>query len=142
MNPVLVYKIISYLVLIISGFMLIPGGIALVKGEYPAFTGFLITISISISNFIFMLICTRGRENGTLSAKDGFLFVTSSWIAAAFIGALPFYLSGAMPAFVNAVFETMSGFTTTGASILSDIESLPSSILFWRSLTHWLGGMG
>jgi trk system potassium uptake protein TrkH len=142
MNPVLVYKIISYLVLIICGFMLIPGGIALGKGEYDALTGFIVTISISAANFIFMLLFTRGRENGTLSAKDGFLFVTSSWIAAAFTGALPFYLSGAMPEFVNAVFETMSGFTTTGASILSDIESLPSSILFWRSLTHWLGGMG
>jgi len=142
MNPVLVYKIISYLILIISGFMLIPGGIALYKGEYAAFTAFVITISISLANFIFMLIFTRSRENGTLSAKDGFIFVTSSWIAATFTGALPFYLSGAMPEFVNAVFETMSGLTTTGASILSDIESLPSSILFWRSLTHWLGGMG
>jgi len=142
MNPLLVYRIISYLILIVSGFMLIPGVIAFAEDEHTALISFLVTISISVFNFIFMLVFTRGRINENLSAKDGFLFVTLSWIAATFIGALPFYISGAMPEFVNAVFETMSGFTTTGASVLSDIESLPSSILFWRSLTHWLGGMG
>lgn len=142
MNPLLVYRIISYLILIVSGFMLIPGVIAFAEDEHAALISFLVTISISVFNFIFMLVFTRGRINENLSAKDGFLFVTLSWIAATFIGALPFYISGAMPEFVNAVFETMSGFTTTGASVLSDIESLPSSILFWRSLTHWLGGMG
>ena len=142
MNPVLVYKIISYLMLIISGFMLLPAGIALAKGESAQLISFMITIAITGFNFIVMLLMTRGRENGTLTAKDGFLFVTTSWIAATIIGALPYYISGAMPEFVNAAFETMSGLTTTGASILSDIESLPSSLLFWRSLTHWLGGMG
>ena len=77
-----------------------------------------------------------------LTTRDGFLLVTSSWILSAAVGCLPLYLSGAIPSFTDAFFETMSGFTTTGASILTEIESLPKSILFWRSLTHWLGGMG
>jgi trk system potassium uptake protein TrkH len=87
------------------------------------------------------VLLTR-RASVTLSNRDGFLLVTSSWILSALAGSLPLYLSGAIPTFTDAFFETMSGFTTTGASILSDIESLPKSILFWRSLTHWLGGMG
>ncbi|MCH8959717.1 MAG: potassium transporter [Proteobacteria bacterium] len=74
--------------------------------------------------------------------KEGFAIVTFGWLAAALFGSLPFYLSGAIPSFVDCFFETMSGFTTTGASILTDIESLPRGVLFWRSLTQWLGGMG
>jgi len=142
MNPVLVYKIISYLMVIISGFMTIPAGIALFKGESAEFSGFLTAISIALINFVLMLIITRRKKNQNLTAKDGFLFVTLSWVFASLLGSIPYYVSGAIPEFVNAVFEAMSGLSTTGASILTDIESLPSSILFWRSLTHWLGGMG
>lgn len=75
-------------------------------------------------------------------AREGFVIVSLSWILMSLFGALPFVISGAIPSFVDAIFETVSGFTTTGASILSDIESLPKSILFWRSFTHWIGGMG
>jgi len=84
------------------------------------------------------------KEKGIpyLSPRSGFLFVALSWISASALGALPFCLSGAIPSYTDAFFETMSGFTTTGASILTDIEPLPKSILFWRSTTHWLGGMG
>jgi trk system potassium uptake protein TrkH len=77
-----------------------------------------------------------------LSPKSGFLFVTLAWVSASALGALPFYLSGSIASYADCYFETMSGFTTTGASILSEIEALPKSILFWRSMTHWLGGMG
>ncbi|HHD64425.1 MAG TPA: TrkH family potassium uptake protein, partial [Desulfobulbaceae bacterium] len=77
-----------------------------------------------------------------LGYKDGFAIVTSSWIGLALLGALPYLLSGAIPSFVDAFFESMSGFTTTGSTILSDIEILPKSLLFWRAMTHWLGGMG
>lgn len=75
-------------------------------------------------------------------AREGFVIVSLSWILMSLFGALPFVISGAIPSFVDAIFETVSGFTTTGASIISDIESLPKSILFWRSFTHWIGGMG
>ncbi|MFH0764982.1 MAG: potassium transporter TrkG, partial [Calditrichota bacterium] len=86
-----------------------------------------------------------GRRRRDISLRDGFAVVTIGWLMMAFFGALPFYLSGAMPDFADAFFESMSGFTTTGASILgphNPIESLPHGILFWRSLTHWIGGMG
>lgn len=77
-----------------------------------------------------------------LSIRDGFLTVSLAWICLATFGSMPFVISGSIPSFTNAFFETMSGFTTTGASILTNIEGLPASMLFWRSLTHWLGGMG
>jgi len=142
MNISLVLRIISYLLIIISGFMLIPAGIALYCGEKNAFIGFIIAVGISSVNFIFMHFLFRGKGRENLSIKEGFLFVSLSWVLASFIGALPFYVSGSMMSMADAYFETMSGFTTTGASILTDIEALPLSILFWRSMTHWLGGMG
>jgi trk system potassium uptake protein TrkH len=84
----------------------------------------------------------KGENVNKISHKDGFLFVTLSWVMASFIGALPYYISGTIPQFTDAYFEAMSGFTTTGATVLSNIEAFPVSLLFWRSLTHWLGGMG
>lgn len=74
--------------------------------------------------------------------RDGFLVVASGWIGMALFGSLPYLISGAIPDFTDALFETMSGFTTTGATILTDIEALPNCLLFWRSMTHWIGGMG
>jgi trk system potassium uptake protein TrkH len=82
------------------------------------------------------------RFDKDLRPKEGFAIVTFGWLSFAVFGSLPFLLSGAIPSFTNAFFETMSGFTTTGATILEDIERLPHGILFWRSLTHWIGGMG
>lgn len=77
-----------------------------------------------------------------LKERDGFLIVTLCWLTASLVGAMPFFLAGAIPSYIDAFFETCSGFSTTGCSILTDIESLPKSMLFWRSFTHWLGGMG
>ncbi len=78
----------------------------------------------------------------TIYAREGFAIVSLSWIMLSFFGALPFVFSGAIPSFVDALFETVSGFTTTGSSILTNIEALPKSMLFWRAFTHWIGGMG
>lgn len=142
MNPLLVYKIITYLLMIVSGFMLIPCSIAIAQNGSAEIKGFVSAIAVSVINFIVMKSVTWKRDSGSLSTKDGFLFVTLSWAAVSLLGALPFFISGAIPSFTDSVFETMSGFTTTGASILNEIEPLPDSILFWRSLTHWLGGMG
>jgi len=80
--------------------------------------------------------------NRTLRAREGFAIVTFGWVAFSTFGSLPYLLHGAIPSFTDAFFETMSGFTTTGATILTDIEAMPHGLLFWRSLTHWLGGMG
>ena len=80
--------------------------------------------------------------NRELKKRDGYLIVTLGWLAMSLVGTLPYLISGAIPNFTDAFFETISGFTTTGASILTDIESIDKSILFWRSLTQWIGGMG
>ena len=88
-----------------------------------------------------LLIC-RPPENKSMYAKEGFAIVALSWIIMSIFGALPFVISGYIPSFTDALFETVSGFTTTGASILSDVEALPKSLIFWRSFTHWIGGMG
>lgn len=88
------------------------------------------------------LVLKLNPNSSTLRMRDGFLIVASSWLLASIFGAFPFLLSNSIPSFVDAFFETASGFSTTGASILTDIEALPKGILFWRSFTHWLGGMG
>ncbi len=91
---------------------------------------------------LLLFICTRGDEDAQLSHRDGVAIVTFGWISAGLFGTLPFLFSGSIPGFTNACFESISGFTTTGASVLTDIESLPEGILLWRSQTQWLGGMG
>ena len=83
-----------------------------------------------------------GPKNKAMYAKEGFASVALSWIVISLFGAIPFVISGAIPSFIDALFETASGFSTTGASILTDVEALPKSMLFWRSFTHWIGGMG
>ena len=88
------------------------------------------------------LLCLRQPKKKTMYAKEGFVIVALSWIVISIFGAFPFYISGYIPNYVDALFETISGFTTTGASILTDVEVLPKSLLFWRSFTHWIGGMG
>ena len=87
-------------------------------------------------------ILTRKQTNGGLNKRDGYLVVTMGWLGMSLFGTLPYLISGEIPSFTDAFFETLSGFTTTGASILNDIESMSKGILMWRSLTQWIGGMG
>ena len=89
---------------------------------------------------VLWLLCRRSAQQ--FSARDGMLCVSVSWLALSLLGCLPFWLSGQIPSFVDAFFEIVSGFTTTGASILSDVESLSRGLMYWRSFSHWLGGMG
>lgn len=96
--------------------------------------------TIVIGYAVFML--TKNTKNKELKKKDGYLIVTLGWLTMSFFGTLPYVLSGAIPDFTDAFFETISGFTTTGASILNDIEAIDKGLLFWRSLTQWIGGMG
>ena len=141
-TPVL--HVVSLLLLLISLFMLAPLGIALVGDDMISARAFGTTLIFTTILCAVLWWFSRPR-NGTkhhLRTREGFLMVTAGWITASAAGAIPYVLSGAIPSFTDAFFESMSGFTTTGASILTAIESLPRSILFWRSLTHWLGGMG
>lgn len=104
--------------------------------------GLSLSLFITSLTGLILIICTRNPETRHFSSRDGLAIVTLGWVMAALFGTLPYILSGAIPDFTDAFFESMSGFTTTGASILNHIESLPKGILFWRSLTQWLGGMG
>ena len=99
-------------------------------------------LSIIICLIFGILLSFRVPKKKNMYAKEGFVTVALSWIVISIFGALPFYLSGYIPNYVDALFETVSGFTTTGATILKDVEALSKSMLFWRSFTHWIGGMG
>ncbi len=139
MNFKLIIKFLSILVMIISVFMIFPLIFSIYYHD-NAYFGFIITSIIGL--MVGLLGTTLVKvDNKQLSKKDGFLLVTLSWIVIALFGGLP-YIIGVHMDLTNSFFETMSGFTTTGASILTNIEAMPKSILFWRSLTHWLGGMG
>lgn len=138
------YRIVGYvlgMLLMFEGiFMAAPILTAAIYGEseLSVFIGvalFCIGIGILTSK-----LCRPKTK--TMFAREGYLIVAFSWILLSICGALPFVISGAIPSFIDALFESVSGFTTTGATILGDVESLPKSILMWRSFTHWFGGMG
>ena len=118
--------------------MLLPLAVALVYGEPIAPFAVVVVLLAAVSAGM-LLVRPRTRS---LYAKEGFLIVSLAWVLVSLFGALPFVISGAIPHYVDALFETVSGFTTTGASILRDVEVLPRGLLFWRSFTHWIGGMG
>ncbi len=101
----------------------------------------IISATLSVLTGLITWFFTR-KSDKDIGKKEGYLIVSFGWIIFSLFGALPFYISGAIPSFTDAFFETISGFTTTGASILNDIEAMPHSLLFWRSMTQWLGGMG
>ena len=139
-----VLHVVSLLLLIISFFMLAPLGIAIYNGDMISVRAFGFTIAFTVVFCLLVWWLTRSKNSlkQQLRTREGFLMVAASWITASAVGAVPFVLSGTIPSYTDAFFETISGFTTTGASILTAIETIPRSVLFWRSLTHWLGGMG
>ena len=103
---------------------------------------FLLCSLITISFGFLLRFLTKDEKNAEIKKRDGYLIVVSGWLCMTFFGTLPYLLTDSIPSFTDAFFETMSGFTTTGSTILDEIESLPKSILFWRSMTQWIGGMG
>ena len=139
MNYSMIGYVLRYILCCEGILMLLPALVALIYGEQAGLT-FIICAGLCILlAFPFTLKKPRSTE---LRIKEGFVSVALGWIVLSVMGALPFILSGAITDPIDALFETVSGFTTTGASILSDVEALPNSILFWRSFTHWVGGMG
>jgi trk system potassium uptake protein TrkH len=135
----LVIHVLGLLLIFLAVAMLLPIPFSLYYGGGD-YVFFLIASGITlVSGFLFFKLTRLDQE---VHAREAFAIVTLGWVLFSLFGCLPFLLSGAIPNFTNAFFETMSGFTTTGATILEDIEVLPHGLLFWRSLTHWLGGMG
>ena len=140
MNRRMVLYVVGTVIKIEAALMLLPLITSLIYKESSAID-FLISIGIAlVAGFALTLIFKPGSK--VIYAKEGFVIVSLAWLALSVVGALPFYISGEIPSFVDAFFETVSGFTTTGASIVTDVEAMSKGILFWRSFTHWIGGMG
>ena len=139
-NPLIILRILSTILLIeaISYLSCIP--VALIYKESP--DPFLWSSVIAGVIYVILKFISRDADTSKISNRDGYLAVTLAWLIFSLLGSLPYLISGTIPSFVDAFFESSSGFTTTGSSILSDVEILPFSILFWRSLTHWIGGLG
>lgn len=140
MNRKIVFSVTGRLLEAMSLILLLPAVVALIYKE-TCILAFVISAAISLGAGILCRLLTRGCNNA-LYAREGFLIVALAWFSASLIGCLPFLLSGEIKSFADAFFETVSGFTTTGASIATDVESFSHAILFWRSFTHWIGGMG
>ncbi|MDD6236061.1 MAG: potassium transporter TrkG, partial [Clostridiales bacterium] len=140
MNRRMIFYVIGQIINTEAALLLLPMSVSLYYRE-ECFSAFLITAGIAL---IIGLALTLISRPGThlIYAKDGFVIVTLAWLAMSLLGALPFVISGEIPNYIDAFFETVSGFTTTGASILTDIEKMSRGLLFWRSFTHWIGGMG
>ncbi len=141
-NGITVLHVLALVVLIAGSFLIFPLAVALIYREPACVQALAITLAGVLLTSGSLYLLTRRKRDFQFTARDGFLLVSLSWVTISAAGALPFFLTGAIPSYTEAFFETMSGFTTTGASILTDIEALPRSLLFWRSLSHWLGGMG
>ncbi len=139
MNFSAVLNILGYVLRIEAAFMVLPFITAIIYRE-KTWASFLITMMLCY--VVGFLLGKVKKKHTSFFTKEGFTTVALSWIVLSFFGALPFWISGEIPSFTDALFETVSGFTTTGASILNDVEALSHACLFWRSFTHWVGGMG
>lgn len=141
MNYRMMGKFISRILAVEVVFMIPALLISVFRKEQQTVMGFLISMSIiMILSLLLALFCRKTKNR--FYAREGLVCVGASWIIMSLLGCLPFYFSGAIPNFMDALFETVSGFTTTGASILPEVESMSYGNLYWRSFTHWLGGMG
>lgn len=140
MNRRMIVEILSHVMRVEALLLLIPICVSVIYGEFNVTVSFLITAAL-LGLFSLAGVFTKPKTRD-IYAREGFVIVALSWVVLSLFGALPFYISGHIPSFIDALFETVSGFTTTGSSILTDVEIIPKGLIFWRSFTHWIGGMG
>ena len=139
MNTSIIRYILGHIIKLEGFLMLLPCVIAIIFSEKELFTYLAIAV---VCILLGSLLTIKKARNSVFYLKEGCIATVLSWVVLSFFGALPFYITGEIPHFTDALFETVSGFTTTGASILNDVEALSHTSLFWRSFTHWIGGMG
>jgi len=139
MNIRLVLNLLGRLLLVDSAFMAPALLIAVLDGTPDAAA---LGISMGLTAAVGAMMAVVRPRSDTLRPREGFTVVAMTWVLVSFLGGLPFYFSGYIPSLIDSFFETVSGFTTTGSTILTDVEKLPRGLLFWRSFTHWVGGMG
>ncbi len=140
MNRRMVFYTVGHIAMAEAALLLLPALISLIYLEKSG-VSFLITAALSVAVGALLILFFKPKSR-LIYAKEGFAIVAYAWLLMSAVGALPFVIGGAIPSYVDAFFETVSGFTTTGASILTDVEALDNCMLFWRSFTHWIGGMG
>ncbi len=139
MNYPTIFNNIGKILIVEAILLVFPAIGAVIYGEDTLISFALTVAALSVTG----LLCMKKKpKKATIYAKEGYVIVALSWILMSFFGAMPFFFSGHIPNFTDAFFETVSGFTTTGATIIRNVEMLPKSLLFWRSFTHWIGGMG
>ncbi len=141
MNYKVIINIIGFL-LIMTGSLMTTGIPFSIYYNHNDILSLLISAAITVTVGLFFLLLTKNADREQLGKREGYVIVSLGWLSMSIFGSIPFIIHGTIPNFTDAFFETMSGFTTTGATILKDIEALPAGLLFWRSLTQWLGGMG
>lgn len=139
MNRSMVLYLLGWISMCEAVLLLLPAGVSLIYGEEAALAFLITALLCALIGFLLTRIKPASR---VFYLKEGFVITALAWLFISILGSLPFLLSGSTANPIDALFETVSGFTTTGASILSDVESLPRGIIFWRSFTHWIGGMG
>lgn len=140
MNKKMVLNTLGKIIGVEAALLILPLIVSVIY-KNDSIAAFLITIAVAaVVSLPLLLFCKP--KNKVIYSKEGFVIVALAWIIMSAIGALPFFISREIPSYVDAFFETVSGFTTTGASILTDVESMSEGLLFWRSFTHWIGGMG
>ena len=137
-----VFRFLAFIMLFIAAIMLVPMFMAIGYGERRAFTSFAMTVGIMLLASCLTIIITRREKELRIGTKEAMLIVTLTWVLMTAFGALPLYFADSMASYAQCYFEIMSGFTTTGATAMPDIEIIEKSIIFWRGLTNWLGGMG
>ena len=139
MNKKMIIYILGKMLGVEGALLLIPALVSLIYGEK---TGVSFLIVAAVLGVIFLIFGRKKPKNNRIYGKEGFAIVGLAWILWSLFGAIPFVITGSVPNYIDAFFETVSGFTTTGSTILQEIESLPMGINFWRCFTHWIGGMG
>ena len=139
-NRKMIFRILGVLLFMEAVMFLVCAGVSLCYGEAD-YIYFIYTTIINVAVGSLLLLLGKGAEN-RVTRRDGYCIVAFTWLLFTGFGMLPFYISGSIPSIADAFFETMSGFTTTGATILDDIESLSHGMLFWRSFSQWIGGLG
>ena len=139
-NWKIIFRILGQLLSIEALLMLLCLVMSLCYGEDDA-AAFITSVNITLAGSVVLLYFSRGSSN-SMSRRDSFLVVSLVWVVFSLFGSLPFLISGYLPRLADAYFETMSGFSTTGATLIDDVERLPHALLFWRSMTQWIGGLG
>ena len=143
MNFKMVFNVVGKMLMLLAALLILPTIVSLIYDEQLRVTiSFFSTVIVCFLLSVIMHYLTKDVTERDFYKREGYVIVTLTWVIFSLLGALPFYLSGEIPHYIDSLFETVSGFTTTGSTILQDIESLSKSLLFWRSFTHFIGGMG